>query len=196
MNFRTVRNNIISILDTAAAGRYVAVQGQKQKEGSQDINNLPKVAVFFIRADFPESSSSANDTTRSDVTFQIELKVSEKSTATDLTDPSSIISAEIAADNKIDELFEIVYQVIMDADNLDLGLSAGVINNRYIKTLQKGAPDMEGERVVLVGRADLTLKTSESVGTTTETEGTTIINDFGINDDSIQKTGITVNPNA
>jgi hypothetical protein len=196
MNFRTIRDNIISILDTASGTSFVVTQGQKQREGSTDINNKKKVSVFFIRNDFKEDTGSVNGTVQSEPTYQIELKVSAKGKATDLTDPTTLSSAEIEADNLIDEFFDEIYQILMHADNLDLGMPIGVVNNRYIKSLEKGEPNPSGEKVILVGRADLTLKTTETVGSTGEVVGTTILNDMTINEDDVQKTGIEVDPDA
>jgi hypothetical protein len=195
MNFITIRDNIISILDNASGTSFVVTQGQKQKEGSTDINNRKKVSVFFIRDDFKEDTGSVNGTVQSEVTYQIELKVSAKGTATDLTDPTTLSSAEIEADNLLDNFFAEIYQILMHADNLYLGMNVGEINNRYIKSLEKGNPNQSGEKVILVGRADLTLKTTETVGSTGEVVGTTILSDMTINDDTVQKTGIEVDPN-
>lgn len=207
MNFRTIKTNLIAILAAAVAtggdyaGKFDVLQAQKQKQGDQDINNLPKVFVYYSKSDFSKNTSSANDASQSTVTYNIVCEVAEKGTYTDIDDPSSLTSAEIIADSKIDELFEIVYQIIMHGDNLDLGMTVGQVAERFIDSIEKGQISKDGELAVLTGTLNLTVKTVETVGTTDETDGTNVnssitVSDASGNTDTVAKTEITVDPNV
>jgi hypothetical protein len=190
MNFRTLKANIVTLLADNANGNFQVVQAQRQKEGAEDINLLRKVAVYFATNDLSENKGTTNGELVTKPTYHIELKVAEKGTLTDITDPTTITSAEIIADDALDELFENVLQIIMDARNIDLELPVGTISNRYIKSLIKGSPNQHGEFVVLVGRMDLDCNLAESILGDEGVEGTNIDSTLEINGDGTQATGI------
>jgi len=194
MNFRTIKSNIISILETAAAGRYEVVQSQRQKQGAKDINSNKKVIVYFYNDQFSNNAGSTNGEVQSEVTFRIHLEVSSKGKFTDLTDPGSLKSAELVADDDWDEFAETIYQILMDARNMDLGMTVGNVANRYITNIQKDDINNNGENVVMVGRMDLTCITPESVPGDDGVDGSSVYSSMEINGDTESKTGITVAP--
>jgi hypothetical protein len=197
MNFITIKSNIIDIYAAAALAapvdeKFSVAQAQKQKEGAKALNDLKQLTVYFAENTFPEESSSANSEKQSKPLYHIELKVSAKGKVADLSDPKTISSAEIEADNMLDLFFAQSYQIIMDAENLDLGMEKGQISNRFIKKMIKGSPNQQGEYVVLVGRMDLSLNTAEDVSGEAGDPGTINESDIEINEDSTQQTGITI----
>ena len=190
MNFRTLKQNVVSILSSASSGRFEVIQSQQQRQGSKDINTLKKVIVYFVSDDFPENTGSANGELQSKPTFRIFLEVASKGKFTDKDDPSSLISADLIADDEIDELIEIVFQILMDARNIDLGMSIGQVSGRYIKNVQKSTPNKDGENVIMMAQMDLTCMTSEEILGDEGVEGTNIISSLNINGDTFQQTGI------
>lgn len=194
MNFRTIKTNIITLLAAAAAGRYDTLQAPRQKQGSEDINRLKKVIVYLSTDDFLSNKGTTNGELQSSPTYKILLQVSANSTYADGADPSSLVDAEILADNQIDELIEIVFQIIMDARNMDLGMAIGQVNNRYIKNVTKGDPARDGDTVTVVASMDLSLNTPEDVLGETGTVGTTVKSSLDISGDDVQKTAIDVEP--
>lgn len=192
MNFIAIKAGIVAILVAAAAGQYEVVGAQRQREGSQDINQKKKVAVYFLDDEFDVNSGSPNGDVQSDPTYQIELKVSEKGKINDVNDPASLESAEFIADTQLDLFFDLIYQILMDARNMDLGLTVGTISNRFIKTIKKGKISSDGETVVIVGTMNLTCRTAESVSGDVGVAGVGNKSTIEANEDEFAKTGIEV----
>lgn len=212
MNFRTLKTNIISILETASlalpsAQQFEVIGGQRQKSGSKDINFKKKVAVYYLSTDFSVNSGSVNGEVQTDPIFRILPIVSSKATAADITDPLSLIESNIVADDEIDLLIEDIYQIIMDARNMDLGMPIGQVSNRYIKNVEKSPINNDGNNSVIMANMDLSLKTPEQVPGDEGVVGTSVDSNIDIVGeptvldegeepvvDPVQKTGIEITP--
>ncbi len=194
MNFIKIKTSIVAILVAAAGGQYEVVGAQRQREGAQDINQLKKVAVYFLDDDFDVNSGSPNGDVQSDPTYQIELKVSEKGKIIDPNDPASLESAEFIADAQLDSFFDLIYQILMDARNMDLGQPIGIVSKRFIKSIRKGKISADGETVTIVGTMNLTCHTAESVSGDEGEAGVGNTSTIEANEDDFAKTGITVEP--
>jgi hypothetical protein len=136
------------------------------------------------------------------ITMAIDLTVSKAAEGdlSTITNPASTpaqVAAALAvfqeasalADDSLDELIEIVYQIIMDGRNVDLQLPSGTISNRWIDQVRKDDPIPRGEYVILTGSMQLTCGASEAVPGDIGIPGD--IYDFTIEqpDDEVQKTG-------
>ena len=192
MNFRNIKNSIITILDTAAAGRFEVIGSQRQRQGAEDINSQKKVMVYFLSDTFSENSGSINGTVQSFPVFRIMLEVSAKGTYTDSSDPNTLTSANLVADNMFDELADNVYQILMSGENLDIGQPVGQVGNRYIKTIEKNDINKDGEFVIITGSMDLSCITPETVPEEMGTAATINKSSFAIGEDTHQATGIQV----
>ena len=189
MNFRIIKDSITNILGTAEAGRYQTIGFQRQTKAVQEaINNNRMVTVFYSAGQFPENAGRRNGPVQHDITFSVHLLAASaaKGDFATITDPGSTEAqrlAEIAAtqeaaqlaDESMDELIEIIYQVLMDARNYNMGFPVGTVANRWIPSVQKNEPRTKGDLVELTAAMTLTLRTAEQVTGDTGTENANII---------------------
>jgi hypothetical protein len=176
MNFITIKNSLISLLGAAEAGRYRTIGFQQQGQSAiENLDNDRSVQVFYSSGLFPKSGGSRRGATRHNITYRVEMTVS-KATEGDvsvLENPSSTPAqratalaafqdAAALADSSLDDLIDIVYQIIMDARNRDVGLSTPVADT-WINQIQKDNPLPRGEYVVLTGSMDFTCAINEDV---------------------------------
>lgn len=205
MNFRIVTTAIQTILGNAAAGRFRVVGFQKQGQaGSELLNNDRSVQVYYADGDFPKSSGRQTGSTQHNMSFEIGFSVSAKArlnlsainnelaTVSQLAAAMSAMQeASYVANSLFDELSEIVYQILMDGRNFDLGLPRCTISNRWVESIKKDPVLPKGEIVVLTGALIYSCNTSEAVVGDTGvlmTEG--IGSQLDIYYDDVEKTGI------
>lgn len=206
MNFRVVKNAVRDLLGNAAAGNYQVAGFQRQEKRSEAYTgNNRLVQVYFKNENFDANKSKYNGPTIGDVSISIELTVSAPSRA-DLTvidNPAStqqqvqdamalLIEASQEADDEIDELFELVYQVLMDARNIDLDLPIGTLSNRWVSSLSKDTTNPRGQLVVLTGSVEFSCRVEENVLGDTGEDLTIINMENDINNDTVQKTGFEI----
>ena len=206
MNFRLIKNNLVNkILGPAANSRYRVVGFQEQsKNAAEVLDCLLEVKVYYSSSDFSRSGGRASGPVQNDVIYRVELTVS-KGAEVDLSvinNPGATASAlaiAIAefgtaselADNSIDELFEIVYQILMDARNIDIGFDKGVVANRWVSRMQKNEPVPMGEYLILTGSIDFQLRTVEELLGDTGTPATgygVVVDQDG---DDVEKAGVS-----
>lgn len=206
MNFRLIKDNLINkILGPAANYRYRVVGFQSQAKSAEEVLDCDReVKVYYSSSEFPKSGGRASGPVQNDVTYRVELTVS-KGAEVDLSvinDPSAtaanlaIAIAEFGtaselADNSIDELFEIVYQILMDARNIDIGFDKGVVANRWVSRMQKNESVPLGEYLILTGSIDFQLRTSEVLKGDTGTLATgygVVVDQDG---DDVEKAGVS-----
>lgn len=209
MRFETIRDALVSTLGAAAAGRFTVVSYQRQSSAAEEARGSNcMVQVFYKSGDFPKSGGSVNGPTEHEIAYDIEFIVSAPASVdlSTLNDSGATAGAKQAAlaalqesaavaDRLLDGIFGIVYQILMDARNMDLGLTVGIVKNRWLDSLQKDQPIPQGELVVLTGSARYSCRTQEPVPGDTGTEPTTVYYDssIGINDDPVQQTEVEVN---
>lgn len=208
MIFRNVKANIETILVDAAAGRYDVVGYQKQTKPA--ISGGKTVQVYYSAGDFPKRASALNSPVQHEASFKLDLTVSAPAEVdlTVLNNPSATAAqlttalanmqdASKLADDFLDELFDDVFQVLMDGDNYNLSLPPGTISNKWIPSFQKDTPLPRGEFVVLTGSMELECRMQEellSVATTPFDANITDIETYdttGVEEDPVQKTGVT-----
>jgi len=175
MMFRTARDAARDLLSASAAGRFTVI-GAKRSTSAEEVKGvLRTVQVYYSSGDFPKKSGG-NYGVAHDVTLKIELVAaaaavgnlaplqSPDSTAQDFADAlATFQDASTTADNSIDELADIVYQILMDGRNMDLGLDEGSVANRWISGIVKTEPSTRGEYVMLGSTMNLTFRVSESL---------------------------------
>ena len=177
MMFRIVNTAIQTLLGANAQGKFrvIGYQGQGQ-DASEVKSNSRVVQTFYSTGDFSKQGGRYTGPTQHDMTFNISLTASAASTV-DLNTinnpnatPSQIATALTAmqegayrADVMIDELMELVYQILMDALNVDLGLPKGTVSNRWIGTLKKDEPQPMGSLVILTGVVTFDVRCVEQV---------------------------------
>lgn len=210
MFFRTVKDSIINnVLGPAEHGRFQTVGYQRQlksaDETTEDSTRL--VQVYYYSGDFEKAGGRLNGLNQHDITFRVDLTVSKpaKGDLSTINAPGAT-AAQIAAalsdfqeaaqvvDESMDELFDIVYQILMDARNIHLGLETkGEVANRWVSSLQKDQPVPRGEYVILTGSVTLNCRVAEHIlgdeGVINEVYDITIDQDG----DDVEKTGVAGN---
>lgn len=215
MEFQNLVKSVVeNVLGKNERGRFRTVGYQRQDTDAQENLGLDRsVQVFYAGGAFPKSAGRARGTTMHDVTLRLELTVAlepEGDTQT-ITDENATESEIIAglkafqnssqeADRLLDELWAIVYQILMDANNVNMGLlppddqpSAQMVANRWVDGFQKDDPIEQGGAMILTGKALLTARVAEAiigVEGVTATEG--VSTSLGINEDPVQQTGLQV----
>lgn len=208
MNFRVVNQAIIDTLGLSANGLFRMTGYKGQGKSAEEVKgNLRQVQVYYADGDFPKSSGRQTGPTQHNMTFGIGLTVSAPATCSlsAINTPgatSGAIATALAAmsdashnaDILIDELYELVYQILMDGRNLDLNLPVGTISNRWVTKLQKDDPNTKGDLVVLTGVVTYTCNTVESPAGATGTIANSVSTVVDIIGDDIEMTGVTANP--
>jgi hypothetical protein len=172
-----VKDAIIDLLAVKAAGRYRTIGHQKQEQSAKEVKDSNRsVQVYFSNGDFPKSGGSLTGPFKFDITYRIDLTVAKAavgdlaviqnpaSTPAQLaTALSNIQEATALADESLDELYEIVFQILEDAEQVEFGLELGTVSNRWISNLDKHEPTERGSLVVLTGIMQLTCSVVEYV---------------------------------
>ena len=196
---------MITILGNAAANRYQVIGYQRQEKGAEEFTKTNRmVEVYWRTSNFDKRKGRLNGPVNNDMTLSIELTASAASSV-DLavidnpaSTPVQIEAAMVGfkeasdiADDSIDDLFEVIYQIIMDARNIDLGLPEGQVANRWVSTMTKNDPNPRGSLVVLTGLVDFNCDAEEQVpGDAGEPGVNPIDMAMEINEDTVQKTGV------
>lgn len=205
MQFRTIRDAIISLLGTAAAGRYRVLGYQEEGTSPEAVLDSSRtVQVFYSRGKFPKSTAATRGPYNHDMTFVIQLEAAKRAEVdlSVLNNPAAtsvqvqaawaaLKPAEQAADESLDELWDHVFNELNDARNIDFGLSDPV-GSRWVDEFAKDDVLARGEYAVITGRAQLTCEDTEYV--TGETPQAVEIVDVVIDipDDDVEKTGVRV----
>jgi len=158
--------------------------------------------VFYKGGAFPLSGSVRKGPTKHEIQFELAFIVSkassmdlvpfvsgtesDKAAALTLLDP-----AAHAADRAMDQLWDDVYQAVMDVTKFDWGLTRGVVINRYVDRFSKDQPTHSGKHVILSASAIVTCHTQEELINTIPTVQADSYTGEIINDgDDVAKTGV------
>jgi len=177
MNFRVIRDSIRRVLAQNADGEFDVVGYQKRGKGASAVVSKNRlVEVYYNRGDFPKSGGSLDGPNKHDPTFRIDLTVAEpsKGDTTTIESPTAT-AAQVAtalaamkasdalADDSMDELFERVYSILMDASQIDFDLPVGVVASRWVNQFNKDEAIERGNYTILTASCLLTCSTSEQV---------------------------------
>lgn len=176
MSFRKINKAIIKLLGDSALGRFSVVGYQRQGRAASEVKGKGSVQSFYSEGTFPKHRGRANSTTQHEMTFTLALAVSAAAKCNlsiinaPAATPAQITQALEAtqeagavADDLIDELFELVYQILMDARNIDLGLPPDAVTQRWVASLKKDAPMPMGSLLSLTGSATFTCSADEEI---------------------------------
>lgn len=205
MYFRTVKSSIVNnVLGPAEAGRFQTVGFQRQAKSADEVLDESRmVQVYYSAGDISKQGGRLTGPVQHDITYRVDMTVA-KAAEGDLSlinNPAAtapqIAAALLAfqeasdlADDSLDELFDAVYQILMDARNYDMGMSKGVVANRWVDQIQKDQPVPRGEYVVLTGSMLLKLRVVEQITGDTGTPGTDYDVVVDLEGDDIEKTGV------
>jgi hypothetical protein len=181
MLFRTIKSALETLLNNEAAGRFDVIGYQRQSKGAEETQKL--VTVFYKSGNFPISASARyGATVKHEIEFSIEFTVSTPAEmdlsiidnpASTPAERSAAIGAMITgakiADDSIDELFDDVWNIILNPINADFQLNQFEIQDRWIDDITKDEAQPRGELIILTGRARLTCTAEEIPGGETPT---------------------------
>ncbi len=177
MKFRTVKEAIKNLLASSSMGNFRVVGFQRQSKTSDEVlNNNRLVQVYFSEGDFIKSAGRMKGSKSHNITIEIDMTASAKAqgdlsildsnTATESQKANALSglkeAAEIA-DEKVDELIDRVYQILMDARNENLGLEAVKVSSRWIGKIVKDTTIEYGDLVVKTANMKYTCRVQEDV---------------------------------
>lgn len=215
MQFEKLKRSIIdNVLVPAEAGRYVTVGYQRQRESADVINGNRQVTVYFSESQMPKSKGQVLGKVMHEVAFKIELSVASSANAdlSVLNDENAtaneratairrLSEAAAIADAEMDDLIRIVYQILRDARNNQLGMTPDPdrpnlkqVSNVWVDQMQKDTPDADGEYILLTGSMRLTCTIEETItGDDLVDFGNKTFNvDIDLDGDDVEKTGVEV----
>lgn len=215
MQFEILKQSIINnILVPGEAGRYVTVGYQRQRESAEVINGNRQVTLYFSESAMPKAAGQAYGDVMHDVAFKVELAIAspaevdlsvlndENATANEkATALRQISEAGVIADQEMDELIRIVYQILMDARNEQMGLTPPenrpnlkLVSGRWIDQISKDTPIPDGEYLMLTASMRLTCRIEEAItGDDLVDFGNKIFNvDLDLSGDDVEKTGVQI----
>ncbi|MEE9499599.1 MAG: hypothetical protein V3V24_09700 [Nitrospinaceae bacterium] len=212
MMFRVLKENLEEILlASATTGCYEVVGYQVQGVAADEVlGPKRRVQVFYDSGDFLKSKAAiSGGPTQHEIAYRVELTVAAESKANlAVINDAGATAAEKAAaieafqtaaavaDESIDEFFDIVYQILMDSRNEDIGTEGPPwkVSSRWVGAMRKDNPLDQGEYVVLTGTIEFTCMTVEEVlGDTGTPAGTGAYDQTtDLEGDDNEKTGVTV----
>lgn len=177
MMFRQVKEAIRALLAAQGDTDFRVIGFQRQsKSASEVLNNDRLVQVYYSEGNFAKSAGRMKGSKAHDMTIEIDMTTSAKATVNlSVLDSESATEAQKAAalaglkeaaeraDEKIDELIELVYQILMDARNEKLTFDAGEISSRWIGGITKDAIIERGDLVVKTANMKYTCRVQEAV---------------------------------
>lgn len=208
MNFRVIKDAVVSVLGAGAAGKYRVVGYPKRAEAAEEnLDTLRSIQVFYSDGEFPKSAGGLSGGVMHDITLGLRLTVAKAASAdlsvlqNPVSTPAQFAAALAAlqdasklADDSFDEMADDIYQTIMDARNIDLGLSAGDVADRWIGSIRKNDPIPRGEYAVINGTMELTCSVDEEVPEEAGTPITSIEIENPIDGDPNDGLGVIVDP--
>ena len=208
MKFRIIKKALNDLLGTAAAGRFHVVGYERQGvDARQIMNNDRIIQVFYSQGAFKKSGGGLTGPKQHDIDFgiglfvsapaRVDLSVINREGATQGQIEGALAAMQegsYVADELFDELAEMVWNILTDGRNRDLGLKIGTVANNWVESIHKEGPVPRGALVVLTGEIHFTLSASEDV---TGDIGVQVVRTaFGVTldlpGDTVQKTGVLV----
>lgn len=177
MDFREIKTALLNVLGAGANNRFRVIGYMLQSKNADEfIGNNRLVQIFYESGDFPKGSNAMYGHKTHEALYMIELSASATAQA-DLSvlDSSSATAQEKAtaiaairtaadlADNQVDELIDIVYQILMDARNEGLLLTKGKLSNRWIDNIKKDTVLERGDLIVKTASMRYSCRLNEEV---------------------------------
>ena len=177
MNFREIKDRIINILGSNANDRFQVIGYQRQNKNASELVGLLRTAqVYYFSGEFPKGKSGLTGPVQHEATFRIELTAAaaaagdlatiKSGSSTAQQKANKLLAFQSAAercDCSLDEFFEIIYQILMDGRNLNVGMDSGRVSNRWVQRMEKDDIENKGELIMLTGSIDFSLNIVEEI---------------------------------
>jgi hypothetical protein len=209
MKFRTVKTALETVLNAEAVARNYQVVGYQKQQDSSDENaeSDRTVQVYFARGEFPKRAGSLRGPCLHKANFQLILVASasaEGDVATVVNNPTNpgvagpalaaFVPATKRVDDSWDEFAEHIWQVLMNAQNVDLGITQFKIGTRWVPSIQKDDIETDGAKATLTGTIQFECDLEEdTLGDTGTTAGSIQQVEYNIDEDDTGVAGIIVN---
>lgn len=194
MNFETLEDSVTALLtaaeDIGAGRRYVTIGYEERTQSGEEVLNLDRtVQVFYDAGEFSKQGGSMRGPVPHDMTFKVVITASS-ATSVDisvLNNPASsagdVITALAAKDYAVkraskswNEVTGIIWNILMDATNKDLGLAAHTVASRWCERFVKDSPLKYGNVVVFSGGIVMTCRINEEITGDTDSEPIDTVN--------------------
>jgi len=176
MKFRSIKVSLINLLGAAEAGRYRTIGYQERaKSGAGVLDSLRTVEIFYASGEMPKSGGSLSGPIKHDMVFGINLTASKGAVGdvAALDNPNSTAAqvaaalgsfqhAQDLADDSLDELIDIIFQILMATANTNLGWTSA-IGDRWTDNIEKHKPTKYGEVVVMTATMQLSCNIDETI---------------------------------
>lgn len=197
--FQNAIADLKQLLVDKANGRYFVVGHTKQRSNAEELRGKKMVQVFYSGGSFNRGTSSMNSETTHNAIASVILTVSEPSTMdlAVLENPSSTPEqialaltagreAEDVANEAMDELFGIMFDIIMGADGEHFGNESDdySIADRWGRDFKKDPVLSGGSVVVINGSYDIQFTVREIPDGDTPIEGNFMSGAIDIQKDS------------
>jgi len=162
-----IKNALDALLIKYAAGRFNVITARGQSQHANSVEVMRQVSTYYSGGSFPLSEASVTGPYSHNGTITIDLLVAAASPVdlSALNNPASTAaqlsaalmasaSAGARADELFDDLVAVVWNIIMNPANMELGLDYDP--NRWISTIQKNDPAPRGSLVLLSGTITMT----------------------------------------
>lgn len=198
MGFRLVKAGVESILSTyASTGGYRVLGHNEDGIAAEDLLSTRRLVQVY--SDSGKLSGSFNGPAIHDVVLAVDLLTSAKAQVDlttidddEATDEERAIalaasqSASKLANDDMDEFIETVFGVLVNNQNINLGVSESVaiVANRWVPDWKISKPMTRGDMVVLHATMDLKFRVNEDfAGLALDTAGTVIKTTFELTTD-------------
>jgi hypothetical protein len=207
MQFREIKLSVTNLLGDEAAGLFRVLGYQRQSKGADEVkDNNRLVQVYFSDGSFPKAAGRYTGSSKThDITIDIDMSASSAAkgdlsvlnsdTSTPIQKAAAIFAirqASEVADELIDDMIDRVYQILMDARNIDLGMPEGDVANRWVDTIKKDTLIERGDLVVKTANMKLTCRVQETIRGDLGVMPARVIFDSSTNVDGGSSTGVTV----
>ena len=184
MRYQTVQSALVSTLGTAAAGRYRVVGYDDLPIDSSEVSTSATklVSVVYKSGILPTGTSPHSGPATHTCTFNISLLLSssakvnlavlesDESTAAQRTTAlAALQDAKNLSNADLDSFISIIFGVLLDNRNINIGLSQKYVGNRWITKIQKNDPEYFGDCVISTATLEYEIDVEEDfVGDTGE----------------------------
>jgi hypothetical protein len=186
MEYVAIKNALDALLESKSASRYAVRTNKARQHDAESVLSIPQVTTYYKQGAFDKGDGSYQGPFGHAMTFSIDILVgatasmdlsaiTDTSTAEEIAAVlSASIDAESAVDAKWDEIVGIIWSIIMDPVNDQLGLSYSP--NRWVTQIQKNDSLKKGAIVLLSGSITMTAEAPEYPAGETGAEGTGVDN--------------------